>query len=423
VTATLKTTLEVAAKSVVDTASATTKRPDKINDLDGSAGVNLFLYQVTPNPNWRNTDLPTRQSTGSLIQRPQAAFDIHYVFTFFGNERQQVPERLLGSVVSTLHSRPLLTREAIKETIRTAIENEGPDHYLAQSDLADQVELVRFSPMLLSFEDLSKLWSIFFQTPYRLSITYQGSVVLVESKDTPRPAQPVRMRNLYVESLRRPVIRSLEADSGADEPVLPGDTLVIRGENLRGDETRVLIGGTEITPAPANVSNREIRVPLAAPPLEGDAWQAGVKAVRISHPFMMGTPPQAHRGMESDVAAFILRPAVLSALLQNPTTDADGRVSAEVSVTVSPPVGKAQDVVLLLNERDPPSERSPWAYRFDAPSRDVEDAAATSDTVVVPIEGVRPATYLVRVQIDGAESLLSVHYETGRFSAPAVAIP
>ena len=34
--------------------------------------INVFLYQVTPNPSMRHTDLPTRASDGTLLKRPAA---------------------------------------------------------------------------------------------------------------------------------------------------------------------------------------------------------------------------------------------------------------------------------------------------------------------------------------------------------------
>ena len=54
---------------------------------------------------------------GNWRSRPQAALDLHYLLTFYGNEAQLEPQRLLGSVVRTLHARPVLTRQQIQQTI------------------------------------------------------------------------------------------------------------------------------------------------------------------------------------------------------------------------------------------------------------------------------------------------------------------
>src|SRR5713101_7892498 len=124
VTATLKHNLETIYDVGQDVSGAivTTLRPDS-STTSGlpNPGVNIFLYQVVPNAAWRNTDLPTRSSNGDLLQRPRAALDLHYLFTFYGNEGQLEPQRLLGSVVRTIHSRPVLTRKQIQDTISSAL--------------------------------------------------------------------------------------------------------------------------------------------------------------------------------------------------------------------------------------------------------------------------------------------------------------
>src|SRR5215216_5475616 len=95
VTATLSQLIQAAIGTDVPGATVSTIRPDgnggnNIPDI----GVNLYLYQVTPNIAWRNADLPTRNSDGQAVQRPRAAIDLHYLLTFFGNEVQLEPQRL-----------------------------------------------------------------------------------------------------------------------------------------------------------------------------------------------------------------------------------------------------------------------------------------------------------------------------------------
>ena len=189
VTATLRRRLQAAI--VVDVpdvdATVTTTRPTDTKNGGGPApGVNIFLYQVTANPAWRNADLPSRSADGRLVQRPQVALNLDYLLSFSGDEAQLVPQRLLGSVVRAMHVQPVLNRALIQETI------EDPSlPYLQDATLADQVEPVKFTPITLSMEEVSKLWSVFLHTPYALSVTYQASVVLIESDDTPQPAAPV----------------------------------------------------------------------------------------------------------------------------------------------------------------------------------------------------------------------------------------
>ena len=49
------------------------------------------------------------------------------------------------------------------------------------------------------------------------------------------------------------------------------------------------------------------------------------------------------------------------------------------------------------------------------------DAPETADHVTVPVKGVTPGSYLVRIQVDGAESVLRPG-ANGRYDAPHVLI-
>ncbi len=63
----------------------TNVRPDDQAHLP-AVGVNIFLYQVSPNVAWRNADLPTPRADNSLLHRPQAALDLNYLLTFYGED-------------------------------------------------------------------------------------------------------------------------------------------------------------------------------------------------------------------------------------------------------------------------------------------------------------------------------------------------
>ncbi|HTK06003.1 MAG TPA: DUF4255 domain-containing protein [Ktedonobacteraceae bacterium] len=177
VTVALRDILQDVALTAVPGAVVTTQRPEDINNAgQDKAGINLYLYQVTPNPDWTNNDLPMRDAMGRLLQRPQTALDLDYLLSFHGAELEMVPQRLLGSTIVHLHTQPFLPLVAIQDTIQHT-------SYLAQSDLFDQGERVKFSPLNFSLEELSKLWSVFFQIPYRLSVAYRASVVLLEEQE------------------------------------------------------------------------------------------------------------------------------------------------------------------------------------------------------------------------------------------------
>lgn len=418
---TLRQLVDEAAKEAISGASAVLGRPDGTSPAPAPE-VRIFLYQITSNPAWYNADLPTRRGDGSLVQRPQVALDVYYLFTFYGDESQHQPQRLLGSVASVLHAQPLLTREMIRATIKSFTDTD-PDHYLGGADLADQVELVKFSPLSLNLEELSKLWSVFFQTPYALSVAYQGSVVLIESEDTPQAALPVREHNVYVLPFQHPMIQEVVAATGESEPILPTSTLLIRGQRLRGEGTEIRVGGINLTAEVAELTNTEITLPLPSPVPAG--LYAGVQTVQVLHKIDMGTPPTEHRGVESNVEAFMLRPIISPTVVGTPTSTVVNGVTfkaGEIKVDFNPKVSKSQRVVLLLNEFNPPADRAARAYSFNAPSDNgISGTATETDSINIAFEKVVAGTYLVRVQVNGAESLLDVD-GSGKYTSPQVTI-
>ncbi|MFG2742510.1 MULTISPECIES: DUF4255 domain-containing protein [Streptomyces] len=152
--------------------------------------INVFLYQVTPNTSMRNNDLPTRASDGTLVKRPAAALDLHYVISAYGDETTLVGQRLIGSVVRTLHEIPVLPKDVIEET--------GHLPHLAGSDLAEATQRVRLTPTVMDIDETSKLWGMLHQTPYALSVVYQATLVLIDGREQPVPARPVERPEVRV---------------------------------------------------------------------------------------------------------------------------------------------------------------------------------------------------------------------------------
>ncbi|MFE5818791.1 Pvc16 family protein [Streptomyces sp. NPDC056479] len=152
--------------------------------------INVFLYQVTPNTSMRNNDLPTRASDGTLVKRPAAALDLHFLISAYGDETTLVGQRLIGSVVRTLHEIPVLPKDVIEET--------GHLPHLMGSDLAEAAQRVRFTPTVMDIDETSKLWGMLHQTPYSLSVVYQATLVLIDGREQPAPAKPVERPEVRV---------------------------------------------------------------------------------------------------------------------------------------------------------------------------------------------------------------------------------
>jgi len=394
VTAALREILQPVVGQAVSGAQVFFNRPDGSSGNPPSPAVNVYLYQVTPNAAYRSADLPTLRSDGTLAQRPQAALDLHYLFTFHGNDVNLEPQLLLGAVASTLHAQPLLTSAAIVKATQDFA-------FLQASNLADQVERVKFTPTSLTLEEFSKLWSVFFQIEYSLSAAYQASVVLIESDDGPVATLPVQARNVSVVPFRWPRIDRVISQAGADQPIVAGSTVLIQGQQLKGSVTLVLIEDQEM--APADVKDTQVTLPLPASIL------AGAKSLQVVQKLLTGTPPVPHRGFESNVAAFVLRPSITGA-----SAAAAGQGVTTVTLTLAPNIGARQRAVLILNNL---AVSPPTAFTSEPAI-----ASADSSQVQIDIAGVPAGTYLARVQIDGAESLLAVE-ATGQFSGPTVTLP
>ncbi|HET9792457.1 MAG TPA: DUF4255 domain-containing protein [Candidatus Angelobacter sp.] len=392
VTAALQDVLQPAVSQAVGLAKVGFSRPDASNQQ--TPLVNIYLYQVTPNAAYRNADLPTRRNDGSLVQKPQVAIDLHYLFTFHGNDDQLEPQRLLGAVATALNAQPLLSKQNI-------VNATSHFSFLSKSNLADQIERIKFTPTSLSLEEFSKLWSVFFQIEYSLSAAFQASVVLMESDDTPREALPVLARNLYVSTFRCPNIDRVISQAGSDAPIAAGSTLLVQGQQLRGgDATLVMLEGLERIPT-AVTDN------LITLPLPGNV-HAGVQGLQVVQKKNMGTPPTAHRGFESNVAPFVLHPTI-------GVTSAVASVSGgtDVVLNLTPNIGIGQRAVLMLDSLPGDPVRSFMSQPVVS--------AVDSSQVIINMHGVPTGKYLVRVQIDGAESLLAT--TANLFSGPTVTMP
>lgn len=422
VTEALRQLAEQSAAAAIPGARAKVLRPPSSLASGHPSGepevfIGLYLYQVMPNASLRNTAALNRRSDGSTLQVTRTPFDLHYLFTFYGDDNSLEPQRVMGSFLRKIQSQPLLTKDAITSA-KSALGS------LAASNLETEPELVKFLLLPLSLEEMSKVWSVFFQANYCVSVAYQASVIFLDGQESPKPSLPVRQRNLYVRTFRQPVIEQIvsrKTPTGPDlvnEPVLVGDYLVLKGKQLAGDVTRVRVGGAILTPAVADVTDGQIQFQLMAPPFAAAELLAGVLSVQVIQDINMGTPETAHKGIEGNVSAFVLRPTV-TPTLSNKTVDGAYR-KFDLKLDFAPLVGVKQRVVLLLNEFDPPdpSIRPAYAYRFDV----TLPAAPPEAVSTVALTGLRalPAKYLVRVQVDGAESLLGQAPLTHKFNAPQV---
>jgi Pvc16 N-terminal domain len=273
ITATIQRTLQSSVQLDVEGARITTVQPGEIGKGTPETGVNLFLYHVITNPALNNLDAISSRSRGNPIRR-QVALDLYYMVSFYGNESELEPQRLLGSVVRTLNDKRVFQPEMIRDTCRDVTFS-----YLQPSTLAEQLQQISISPLDLNLEDLSKAWSVFFQAPYLLSVAYKVLVVLIEGEESSTRALPVRGRmGGLVAFPNTPQVDKIMGQGGLYDPILATSTLLIQGKYLKGDRhTQVRIGGVEVTPT--GIKDNELLLPLSLVP--EDLLRAGVQSLQV----------------------------------------------------------------------------------------------------------------------------------------------
>lgn len=407
--------------------TVTALSPDKIDTTPDNepSQLNLFMYQATPNLGWSNRGLPSRNGRGERISNPPLALDLHYLLTAYGANELHT-EILLGYGMQLFHENPVLVRDAIRRALAPPSPVGGglPSNLqaLSTSELADQVEQIKITPEILNTEELSKLWAAF-QAKYRPTAAYKATVVIIESRRSTKPALPVRDRNIYVIPFQEARIEKIKSQSAPGAPIvenhkiLMGYKLVIEGNQLKSDVVKVNISGVEITPAAEDISSTRIILPLPSD------LSAGIQSVQVIHQTLMGSPPEPHRGIESNVAAFVLSPDIQSFNVTNVQGTGTALRSADIRLTVTPEVGESQRVILLLNEFITGATTAlPHSYSFHAPPMTLLSPPAPTGDITIPISGVKAGRYLLRIQVDGAESPLETD-AVGRFHAPQITIP
>lgn len=394
VTAALAQIMRDAVQSVLPGADVLTERPD--GTPAGGPRARLFMYQVSPNGALRNNDLPTRTANGNLTKRPTVALDLHYLLAFYGDEGVLEPQRMLGAVVRDIHTKPVLMRQMIEDAITSTPSLSG-------SNLADAVEQVKFTPLPLSLEELSKLWSVFFQAPYALSVAYQGTVVLIESEENVSPVLPVLRRGAEDQGVGIllgpfPILDSIHIGAPEDaerRPRMPSypaaqlDTmLMLTGLNLAGEIVsarfeHARLGITKVIEIPlGDRSNTELRITLADDAAARTEWAVGLYTVTV-------TVQTGDTRRTTNQLPLSFAPKITSIVPTHVIRDVTSG-NATLSITCNPQVRPSQRAVLLVADREAAAENH--SADTDTLQFTIENAPAVNDA-------------LLRLRIDGVDSL------------------
>jgi hypothetical protein len=365
--------------------------------------LNLFLYQTALNSGWQNVGLPSRNSSGDRVSNPPLAIDLHYLLTAYSQEAFHA-EILLGYGMQVLHETPVLTRDAIRTALRNLVASTNnptsAQRTLSTADLAEQVEQIKISLHQMSTEEMFRVWSAI-QTQYRPTTAYHVSVVLIETQRSTKSALPVRDRQLLAIPFQQPTITAV-----LPQVVTPGSQLTLQGQSLKSHPVFVTFGAGNIAPDAVRDSEIQVTIP--------DNLSAGINTVQVVQIVQTGEAPASERkSAASNLMPFVLRPKILGDIV--PIQLAAGK--ADLTLSVDPVIRDTQRVTVFLNERS-----SGTSYSAIAPKRE-EDTTS----IVVPISGIRAGNYLVRLQVDGAESLLEADADPNsltfnQYNQPQVAI-
>jgi hypothetical protein len=371
---------------------------------DPKPGIYIRLYRMAPSNALRNMDLPTRRSDGSLAQRPRVAIGLHYMLSFVGERATYDAERLAGLVLTDLHAQPYITSEAVQDYLDGLASN----HVLVKSDLAEQLEPVKLTPVVLDVDDLSRVWGLYNQSFFALSQAYEASVVLMEPDLRPKVSLPVSETGVHVIPLTAPQLTRVRPQVGAEQPVVRvADTLVVDGRALRGPTTWLRVGERLVRLPEAQVASDSVRVPLA--PLD---LPAGVHAVQVVHRLDLGSGTDPFRTTaESNVLPVALAPTLT---LHDPAAVTPSPGKTEVWLDLAPLPAPEQEVELVLDRLTGGTGReSTRTWR--------RDTASGAIVFTVPAT-LGAGKWLVRVRVDGAMSLPELD-GTGAYATPAVNVP
>jgi len=373
----------------------TTLPLDRVRNGDGDSSrnqVNLFLYHAEPSAAYRNMDLP-RQVRPGETGRPPLALNLYYLLTAYGQgDSELVAHVLLGTAMRILHDHPVLSRTELRSA-------------LPQGEVDSQFENVRVTPQPVSLDEVSKLWTGF-QSEYRLSAAYQVSVVLIESLRSSVSPLPVLRRG---EADRGPVAIAAPGPSLLEvreilDPALPGapalgkpaaelgDVLVLGGTGFGSDPLTARFRHfrrdepLELAPAPERTET-QVRVALPGPGETGvpAKWPAGVYTVEL----VVRRPDVP--AWTTNRLPFSLGPTLDSI---TPASRAAGSQPFDLTVECRPQVLPEQRVSLLV------AGREVLASSVATPG---DPDSAT--TLVFPIGELEAGSHVVRLRVDGADSI------------------
>jgi hypothetical protein len=271
----------------------------------------------------------------------------------------------------------------------------------------------------MNLEEMSKLWATF-QTPYRVSMAYEASVVLIESRRASKTPLPVTSRGKgnrgwTTSATLGPRISELEyrdprkfgspkfsaasfprrgesnmvlALHGVDFPN-QGAKLVVRDPRQSSSGSDVV---AKIDPLPESSGEQLL---FSIDPKQSEAsWVSGLLTLSVEYPFLVSEDPEVIRPRSTSAVPLALAPVLrlnsTGKVMAIPSTEGGRQL---ISVRCDPPIGPERQVSLLL-------DHDGLSLQLSA-KRDANPELPTFDVTAVPSN-----SYRVRLRVDGVDSML-----------------
>lgn len=376
--------------------NVTTRTPDAARKNLAGTSLNVFLYEAVSNAGWRNQDLPAQVRPGEA-GTPPLALNLHYLLTSYARDdadQQAVSHRVLAGAMSVLHDHPVLDSSELAAA-------------LTDNDVAAQPERIRITPLQLSLDDISKLWTAF-QANFRLSAAYEARVLLIDSRNASRSPLPVLARGAQDTGVTTLTGTALVLQGLIPPDSQPaarlGETVTVVGSNLTAAQTVIRFTSLWRVPEgqpPAEqvellptAGDRAGRLDVVVPDRPDDAAAFG----RWVPGFYTAAAVTARPGLPvaaSNEVGFALAPQITV----TPHGAAAVAIGGTLTVTCVPRIKDGQLVILLLGDR----QLAPESLANPAPGDPNLDTIPTTLTFTVP--ALDPGTYLVRLRVDGVDSI------------------
>ena len=376
VTATLKNIIFAGIREELGNGTITTKSPERARDSQEGNQINLCLYHAEPNPARQGQPKMPHARRGAAF-KPPLALDLHYLIAAYGQGDQEIAShRLLGRVLHVLHDHSVLNAAEIQAAARGE---------LSESNLYQQVEQIRITPLNLAFEDMSQVWRLL-QADYRPSVAYKVSVVLLDSQEPIQLAPPVLSRaggngRAMVRPHGEPKLHEIELPHHKNSAEF-GDRVTIRGQNFNGDRLRVRLTHPRLTD-PWDLD-------LSSSPSEGSlSFQFPDMTNRVAST-LAGRYELAVAIERSNYTLTTNRlPLNLAPQLLSLDPQETAQRTFTLTVTCFPRVSPESEVILLFGDR----------------GMSVLPFSEPTDTLRFQIKQVHPGTYVVRLRVNGADSV------------------